>query len=80
MHLYFHFFLFVCVRSEVLIEACYCGFDRFLTIYFGGGLYHVAALKHTYQPRYSQYLTHAHNFIIRAVVAMVSCFALIGDH
>ena len=36
MQLYFHFFLFVCVRSEVLIVALYCWFNGFLTFYFGG--------------------------------------------
>ena len=36
MRLYFHFFLFVCVRGEVLIVALYRWFNRFLTIYFGG--------------------------------------------
>ena len=36
MRLYFHFFLFVCVRDEVLIVALYRWFNGFLTIYFGG--------------------------------------------
>ena len=36
MRLYFHFFLFVCVRGEVLIVALYRWFNGFLTIYFGG--------------------------------------------
>ena len=36
MRLYFHFFLFVCVRGEVLMVALYGWFNRFLTIYFGG--------------------------------------------
>ena len=35
---------------------------------------------HVPTPRYGQYLTHAHNHIILAVVAMDSCFALIGAH
>ena len=35
MHLYFHFFLFVCVRSEVLIVALNCRRDESLTFYFG---------------------------------------------
>ena len=36
MRFYFHFFLFVCVRGEVLIVALYRWFNGFLTIYFGG--------------------------------------------
>ena len=36
MHLYFQFFLFVYVRTEVLIVALYCWFDGLLTFYFGG--------------------------------------------
>ena len=35
---------------------------------------------HVPTPRYGQYLTHAHNHITPAVVAMDSCFALFGAH
>ena len=35
---------------------------------------------HVPTPRYGQYLTHAYNYITRAVAAMNSCFALVGAH
>ena len=36
--------------------------------------------SHVPTPRYGQYLMHAHNHITPSVVAMDSCFALIGAY
>ena len=51
----------------------------FIPIY-QGKQYQLTALKPIPTPRYSHYLTHAHNHITCEVEAMDSCFALVRAH